>query len=57
MLEAKAEENKKSKQQHMTEIVKMVFLIYFRILKRAPRSNLLSITLEGLAKYVFKTQF
>ncbi|XP_065207103.1 nucleolar complex protein 3 [Planococcus citri] len=51
MLEAEAEENKKSKQQHMTEIVKMVFLIYFRILKRAPRSNLLSITLEGVAKF------
>lgn len=50
MLEAEAEENKKSKQQHMTEITKIVFLIYFRILKRAPRSNLLSITLEGVAK-------
>ncbi|XKL69442.1 hypothetical protein PGB90_007211 [Kerria lacca] len=51
MLEVKAEENKKSKEQYMTEIMKMVFLIYFRILKRAPRSNLLSITLEGLAKF------
>lgn len=50
MLEVKAEENKQTKEQHMTEIMKMVFLIYFRILKRAPRSNLLSITLEGLAK-------
>lgn len=52
MLEVKAEENKQTKEQHMTEIMKMVFLIYFRILKRAPRSNLLSITLEGLAKWV-----
>lgn len=51
MFEAKAEENKKSKEQNMTEITKIVFLIYFRILKRAPRSNLLSVTLEGLAKF------
>ncbi len=50
MLEVKAEENKKSKEQYMTEITKMVFLIYFRILKTAPRSNLFSITLEGLSK-------
>lgn len=52
MLEVKAEENKKTKEEHMTEIMKLVFLIYFRILKTAPRSNLLSITLEGLAKWV-----
>lgn len=57
MLEVKAEENKKSKEQYMTEIMKMVFLIYFRILKRAPRSNLLSITLEGLAKLISNLRY
>ena len=37
MLEASAEENRKSKEQHLTEIVKTLFLIYFRGLKKYPR--------------------
>lgn len=52
MLETKAEENKQTKQQNLTEITKVVFMIYFRILKRSPNSKLLSATLEGLSKYV-----
>lgn len=48
--ETKAEENKQKKQQHLTEVVKVVFMIYFRILKQEPNTKLLSVTLEGLAK-------
>lgn len=51
MMETKAEENKQNRGQKLTEIVKMVFNIYFRILKNDPGSKLLSTTLEGLAKY------
>ncbi|XP_050424907.1 nucleolar complex protein 3 homolog [Adelges cooleyi] len=51
MLETKAEENVKSHLNNLTEITKLVFLIYFRILKTAPRSKLLSVCLEGLAKF------
>lgn len=52
MLETKAEENVQSHMNNLTEITKLVFLIYFRILKTAPRSKLLSVCLEGLAKFV-----
>lgn len=52
MLETKAEENVKSHMNNLTEITKLVFLIYFRILKTAPRSKLLSVCLAGLAKLV-----
>lgn len=48
--EAQAEENKQSKQTKLTEIAKMMFTIYFRILKNYPNSKLLSSALEGLAK-------
>lgn len=48
--ESKAEENKQTKQFKLTEISKMVFAIYFRILKNDPNSQLLSATLEGLAE-------
>uniref|UniRef100_A0A8D8WFX0 NOC3-like protein n=1 Tax=Cacopsylla melanoneura TaxID=428564 RepID=A0A8D8WFX0_9HEMI len=51
LLETKAEENKQVKQNYMTEVTKLVFTIYFRILKKEPRSKLLSATLEGLAKF------
>lgn len=51
LLETKAEENKQKKQQAFTEVVKVVFMIYFRILKQEHNSKLLSVTLEGLAKY------
>lgn len=50
MLEIKAEENKVKKQKLLTEITSVVFTIYFRILKEAPNSKVLSCCLEGLAK-------
>uniref|UniRef100_A0A1B6JVH4 Nucleolar complex protein 3 homolog n=1 Tax=Homalodisca liturata TaxID=320908 RepID=A0A1B6JVH4_9HEMI len=51
LLETKAEENKESKQKNLTEVMKVVFTIYFRILKKAPSSKVLSAALEGLAKF------
>ncbi|GAB0090674.1 Nucleolar complex protein 3 homolog [Sergentomyia squamirostris] len=51
LLETKAEENKESRQHKLTEITKLIFNIYFRILKNDPNSKLLSTTLEGLAKF------
>lgn len=50
MMETEAEENKQTKQAKLTDISKLVFTIYFRILKECPKSRLLSSTLEGLAK-------
>lgn len=49
-METKAEENKKSKEECMTEITKTIFTIYFRILKETASSKLLNAALEGLAK-------
>lgn len=51
LLETKAEENKIEKQKTLTEITSIVFTIYFRILKQAPNSKVLSVCLEGLAKF------
>nr|XP_033339973.1 nucleolar complex protein 3 homolog [Megalopta genalis] len=51
LLETKAEENKHTKQKLLTEITSIVFTIYFRILKQTPNSKILSICLEGLAKF------
>lgn len=48
--ETKAEENKQSKHHKLTEIIKLVFTIYFRILKNDPTSKTLSACLEGLAE-------
>lgn len=50
MMETQAEENKQSKNSKLTDISKLAFTIYFRILKQNPNSRLLSSTLEGLAK-------
>lgn len=50
MMETQAEENKQTKNSKLTDISKLVFTIYFRILKQNPNSRLLSATLEGLAK-------
>ena len=47
---AKAETNKESKVKFQTETVKLVFAIYFRILKMAPKSALMGVVLQGLAK-------
>ncbi|XP_059618244.1 nucleolar complex protein 3 homolog [Phlebotomus argentipes] len=51
LLETKAEENKESRQHKLTEVTKLIFNIYFRILKNDPNSKLLATTLEGLAKF------
>lgn len=50
LLETKAEENRQAKQKVFTELTSVVFTIYFRILKQAPNSKILSVCLEGLAK-------
>jgi nucleolar complex protein 3 len=50
LLETKAEENRQVKQKFFTEVTKLVFTIFFRVLKSAPTSKLLTATLEGLAK-------
>ncbi|XP_055905820.1 nucleolar complex protein 3 homolog [Eupeodes corollae] len=49
--ETRAEENKQSKHHKITEVVKMVFTIYFRILKNDPNCKALSACLEGLAEF------
>lgn len=51
LLEAKGEESKQTKQKHFTEATKLVFTIYFRVLKSHPKSVLLGSVLEGLAKF------
>ncbi|XP_060536038.1 nucleolar complex protein 3 homolog isoform X1 [Cylas formicarius] len=51
MLETKAEENRQERQQNLTEITKVLFNIYFRILKNSENSKSLSTCLEGLAKF------
>lgn len=50
MLETRAEESRQVKQQNLTEITKIIFNIYFRILKNSENTRLLSVCLEGLAK-------
>jgi nucleolar complex protein 3 len=50
LMETKADENKQTKQKFFTEVTKLVFTIFFRVLKSAPTSKLLTATLEGLAK-------
>ncbi|XP_072523779.1 nucleolar complex protein 3 homolog isoform X2 [Salminus brasiliensis] len=51
LLEAEASESKDKKLKLHTETLNIVFLIYFRILKKAQRSVLLPSVLEGLAKF------
>ncbi|XP_055594720.1 nucleolar complex protein 3 homolog [Uranotaenia lowii] len=51
LFETKAEESKQIKHKKLTDVTKLVFTIYFRILKSAPKSKVLSATLEGLAKF------
>lgn len=50
LLETKAEENVKTKEQNLTEITKLVFMMYFKVLKLDPSSKILNAALEGLAK-------
>lgn len=51
LLEAEASESKEKKLQLHTEILNMVFVIYFRILKKTQKSVLLPVVLEGLAHF------
>ncbi|KAI2658759.1 hypothetical protein H4Q32_016890 [Labeo rohita] len=51
LLEAEASENKDKKIKLHTETLNIVFLTYFRILKKAQKSILLPSVLEGLAKF------
>nr|XP_033799371.1 nucleolar complex protein 3 homolog isoform X2 [Geotrypetes seraphini] len=51
LLEAEATESKEKKLKLHTETLNIVFLTYFRILKRAQKSPLLPAVLEGLAKF------
>jgi len=51
LLEARGEEGKKIKEKYFTGATKLVFLIYFRILKSYPRSKLMGSVLEGLSKF------
>ncbi|XP_007576141.1 nucleolar complex protein 3 homolog isoform X1 [Poecilia formosa] len=51
LLEAEASESKEKKTKLHTETLNIIFLIYFRILKKAQRSVLLPAVLEGLANF------
>ncbi|NXL95353.1 NOC3L protein, partial [Alectura lathami] len=51
LLEAEASESKEKKLKLHTETLNIVFLTYFRILKKAQKSPLLPTVLEGLAKF------
>ncbi|XP_067100906.1 nucleolar complex protein 3 homolog [Osmerus mordax] len=51
LLETEASESKEKKIKLHTETLNIVFLIYFRILKKAQKSILLPSVLEGLAKF------
>ncbi|XP_046889100.1 nucleolar complex protein 3 homolog [Hypomesus transpacificus] len=51
LLETEASESKEKKIKLHTETLNIVFLIYFRILKKAQKSVLLPSVLEGLAKF------
>ena len=55
MLEARGEEGKKVKEKFFTEATKLVFTIYFRILKSFPRSNLMGEFKNICRKKIFKT--
>lgn len=51
LLEARGEEGKKVKERFFTDTTKLVFTIYFRILKSFPKSKLMGAVLEGLSKF------
>uniref|UniRef100_A0A3Q2Q837 Nucleolar complex protein 3 homolog n=1 Tax=Fundulus heteroclitus TaxID=8078 RepID=A0A3Q2Q837_FUNHE len=51
LLEAEASESKDKKIKLHTETLNIIFLIYFRILKKAQKSVLLPAVLEGLANF------
>lgn len=49
--EAEAVVDREEKEKLQTETLKIVFVTYFRILKQGSHSDLLPVTLEGLAKF------
>lgn len=51
IFETKAEESKQVVRRKLTEISKLTFMIYFKILKCYPDSKVLGVTLEGLSKF------
>jgi len=51
LLESKGEESKQTKERFFTDATKIVFTIYFRVLKSFPKSSLMGAVLEGLAKF------
>ncbi|XP_078269016.1 nucleolar complex protein 3 homolog [Rhinoraja longicauda] len=51
LLETEAAESKDKKLKLHTEILNIVFLTFFRILKKAQKSSVLPVVLEGLAKF------
>ncbi|KAK5581867.1 hypothetical protein RB653_003447 [Dictyostelium firmibasis] len=51
MKEAEAEFSAKEQRFLQTEILKSIFILYFRIIKKAPQSPALTSVLEGLAKF------
>lgn len=51
MTATRAQECVQQKERYHTEIVTIVFSIYFRILKHMPRSKLMSSVLQGLARF------
>ncbi|CAG4985546.1 unnamed protein product [Colias eurytheme] len=51
LLETEAKENEAARLKQLTEVTKLAFHIYFRLLKTAPRSQLLNAVLQGLAKF------
>ena len=51
LLEARGEEGKKVKERFFTDATKLVFTIYFRILKSYPKSSLMGSVLEGLSRF------
>merc|ERR1719433_1105197 len=51
LLEARGEEGKKVKEKFFTDATKLVFTIYFRILKSYPKSKLMGSVLEGLSRF------
>ncbi|XP_067140896.1 nucleolar complex protein 3 homolog [Centruroides vittatus] len=51
--ETEAEENKSERARINSEILKRIFLIYFRVLKDSTGSKLLTPVLEGLSKFAY----
>lgn len=55
LLETQAQEDEAARKRQLTEVVKTVFHIYFRLLKSAPSSKLLVAALDGISKYCLHT--